>query len=36
MTRAKIISQFTQRALWMYIAEAAIVLAVILITHAYA
>ncbi len=33
--KTKVILQFTQRVLWMYMAEAAIVLAVTMIIHAY-
>ena len=36
MTKTKVIFRFTQRVLWIYIAEAVIVLAIIMITHAYA
>jgi len=36
MTKTKFISQFIQRALLFYIAEAAIVLVLVMITHAYA
>jgi hypothetical protein len=35
MARSKVIRQFAQRALWIYIAEAAVVLAVVMIAHAY-
>jgi hypothetical protein len=33
MTKATVIVKFAQRALWLYIAEAAIVLAIMLITR---
>lgn len=35
MTKTDVIIKFTQRALWLYIAEAAIVLAVVMLIDAY-
>jgi hypothetical protein len=35
MAKADVILRFTQRALWIYIAEAAFILGVVMITHAY-
>ena len=35
MTRTNVISKFARRALWLYIAEAAVVLAIIMIIHVH-
>ena len=35
MTKANIIFKFTQRALWLYITEATIVLVIVMLTGVY-
>jgi hypothetical protein len=35
MTKTNAISKFAQRALWLYIAEAAVVLAIVMIIRIY-